>query len=70
MSLQRVVGTIVFVGGVVLIVLGVSASRSFGNQMSNFFSGHLTESTLWYLIGGIAAAIVGLIMLLGRFGRR
>jgi succinate dehydrogenase/fumarate reductase cytochrome b subunit len=70
MSVQRIVGIILLAGGVVLIILGVTASRSFGNQMSNFFTGHLTENTLWYLIGGIVAAVVGLVMLLGRFGRR
>jgi hypothetical protein len=70
MSMQRVVGIIVLAGGIVLIVLGVTASRSFGDQASRFFTGHLTENTLWYLIGGVVAAVAGLVMLLGRFGRR
>jgi Protein of unknown function (DUF3185) len=69
MSMQRVLGIILLAGGVVLIVLGISASRSLGNQLSNVFLGHLTQTTLWYLIGGIAAAVVGLILTLGRFGR-
>ncbi len=70
MSMQRVVGIIVLAGGIVLIVLGVTASRSLGDQASRFFTGHLTENTLWYLIGGVVAAVAGLVMLLGRFGRR
>jgi len=69
MSMQRVLGIILLAGGVVLIVLGITASRSLGNQLSNVFLGHLTRTTLWYLIGGIAAAVVGLILTLGRFGR-
>jgi hypothetical protein len=70
MSVQRIIGAILLAGGIILIILGISASRSFGNQLSNFFGGRPTDTTLWYLIGGVASAIVGLILLLGRFARR
>jgi drug/metabolite transporter (DMT)-like permease len=70
MSIQRIIGIVLLAGGVVCIVLGITASRSFGNHLSNFFTGHPTQATLWYLVGGIAAAIVGLVLLLGRLGRR
>jgi succinate dehydrogenase/fumarate reductase cytochrome b subunit len=66
MSMQRVLGIILLAGGVVLIVLGITASRSLGNQLSNTFLGHFNQATMWYLIGGIAAAVVGLILCLGR----
>jgi succinate dehydrogenase/fumarate reductase cytochrome b subunit len=69
MSMQRVLGIILLAGGVVLIVVGITASRSLGNQLSNTFLGHFNQTTMWYLIGGIAAAVVGLILTLGRFGR-
>ena len=66
MSTQRILGVILLAGGVVLIVLGITASRSLGNQLSNAFLGHFTQATMWYLIGGVAAAVVGLILFLGR----
>ena len=66
MSMRRVLGVVLLAGGVVLIVLGITASRSLGNQLSNAFLGHFNQATMWYLIGGIAAAVVGLILLLGR----
>ena len=69
MSIQRIIGLVLLVGGIILIVLGIAATRSFGNQLSNFFTGHFTRTTLWYLIGGIALAVVGLVLLLKRFGR-
>ena len=50
--------------GVVLIIMGVSASESFGSDVSRFFTGSPTDKTVWLLIGGIAAAIVGLFGLL------
>jgi hypothetical protein len=63
MSLQRVVGFIVLAGGVILIILGITASRSLGNHLTNLFTGHPNDVTLWYLVGGIAAAVVGLVLL-------
>jgi len=69
MSMQRIIGLVLLVGGIILIVIGFTASRSFGDQLSNFFTGHFTKTTLWYLIGGIVSAAVGLVLMLKRFGR-
>jgi uncharacterized membrane protein YidH (DUF202 family) len=69
-SAQRVIGFVILAGGVVLIILGITALKSFGNQMSRFFMGRPTDTTLWYLIGGIVAAVAGVVLLLGRPSRR
>jgi hypothetical protein len=66
MSIQRVVGVILLAGGVVLIILGITASRSLGNHLTNFFTGHPNDVTLWYFIGGIVAAVAGLVLSLRR----
>lgn len=50
--------------GILLIVWGVSASESFSSDVSRFFTGSPTNKAAWLLIGGIAAAIVGLFGLL------
>ena len=64
MSTTRVLGIILLIGGVILIIVGITASHSLGNNLSRFFSGHLTERTMWYIFGGIAAAVVGLVLML------
>ncbi|MFA6293530.1 MAG: DUF3185 family protein [Victivallales bacterium] len=46
--------------GILLIILGISASESFSSDVSRFFTGSPTNKTVWLLIAGIVAAIVGL----------
>jgi succinate dehydrogenase/fumarate reductase cytochrome b subunit len=70
MSIQRILGFVLLICGIVLIIVGVNATRSFGNQVSNFFSGHFTNTTMLYIIGGIVAAVAGLVLVLRRFGTR
>ena len=47
-------------GGIVLIVIGVNATKSFSSDVSRFFTGSPTDKAVWMLIGGIVAACVGL----------
>jgi uncharacterized membrane protein YphA (DoxX/SURF4 family) len=69
MSTTRIFGVIFLVAGAVLIIIGVTASRSLADNLSTFFRGHLTQNTLWYIFGGIASAVVGLLLMTGVFGR-
>jgi hypothetical protein len=46
--------------GVVLLVLGVVESDSISSDFSRLFTGEPTDKTVWLLIGGGVAAIVGL----------
>ena len=52
------------VGGIILIVLGVQASNSFGSDVNRFFTGNPTDKAMWMLIGGAVAAVAGLTMTL------
>lgn len=45
--------------GVVMIVFGVSASESVGSDFSRLFTGNPTDETIWLLVGGIAASLIG-----------
>jgi hypothetical protein len=65
---QRALGIVLLVVGVGLFVVGMNASDSFADRWSNFFTGHYTDATVWYLIGGVVSAIVGLVLVMG--GRR
>ena len=59
MSPQRIAGLALLVLGIILVIVGMNASHSFADQLSNTFTGKFTDSTAWYIYGGIAAAIIG-----------
>ena len=69
MSISRIVGIVLVVVGAVLIVMGVNASDSIADSLSQTFAGRLTQGTLWYFIGGGASVLVGLLLALGVAGR-
>jgi LPXTG-motif cell wall-anchored protein len=68
MNAQRVAGIVLVLVGVILFVVGMNASHSVADRWSNFFTGHFTDATVWYIIGGLAAAVGGSALLV--FGRR
>jgi hypothetical protein len=59
MSTQRIVGIVLLIVGVALLIAGMNASHSAADQVSNTFTGRLTEATAWYIYGGLACAIAG-----------
>lgn len=63
MKLQRIFGIVFLVVGGVLFAIGMNSSHSVADQVSNNFTGRFTQATAWYMVGGIAAAILGLLML-------
>jgi LPXTG-motif cell wall-anchored protein len=46
----------------------MNASASLGSRLSELFTGAPSDRTIWLLIAGVAAAVIGLGMLL--IGRR
>lgn len=60
--MNKSISLALLIGGVVLIVLGISATDSFSSDVSRFFTGSPTDKAVWMLIGGIVAAVVGLTM--------
>jgi hypothetical protein len=66
---QSVVGMALLVVGVVLIIFGMQASASVGSRLSELFSGTPSDRTIWLLLVGVAAAILGVgLLLVGRRG--
>jgi Protein of unknown function (DUF3185) len=63
MTPPRIIGIVLLVCGVVLLVMGLQASNSFADQVSNTFTGHFTHDTTWYILGGIVSGIAGLCLL-------
>ena len=62
MNPQRMGGIVLVVVGVILFVVGMNASDSAADRWSNFFTGHFTDRTTWYIVGGIASAALGLML--------
>jgi len=58
--MNKIVSLALLIGGVVLIIFGIQAMDSFSSDISRFFTGSPTNKAVWLLIGGIAAAAIGL----------
>ena len=56
-------------GGLVLVIIGISATNSFNSDVSRFFTGAPTDKAVWTLIAGSVLAVVGFAMTMsGRKG--
>ena len=58
--MKLAIGVSLLVVGIVLLIMGVSASESFASDVSRFFTGNPTDRAMWLILGGIAAAVAGL----------
>ena len=62
MNTQRILGIVLLVMGVILLIVGLNASHSAADQISNTFTGRFTGATAWYIFGGAAAALFGFLL--------
>jgi len=60
--MNKALGLALVVAGIVLIIFGINASDSLGSDITRFFTGTPTDKSMWLLIGGIAAAVTGLVL--------
>lgn len=68
MQMSQIFGVILLVAAAALLYFGYAASQGVGEQIHETFTGRFTDSTTWYFVFGIAAAIGGVILLI--FGTR
>jgi hypothetical protein len=61
--LNKAFSLALLVGGIVLMIIGINAMNSFSSDVSKFFTGSPTDKAVWMLIGGLAAAVIGLTTL-------
>jgi hypothetical protein len=64
MNSKGIIGGVLLAVGIVLLVIGLISSDSIADQVSEAFTGRFTETTTWYIVGGIAAAVGGGLMLM------
>ncbi|MFA5851894.1 MAG: DUF3185 family protein [Spirochaetales bacterium] len=67
MSSQRILGFALLIVGVFLFAIGLNASNSVADQVTNTFLGRFSDSTMWYLIGGFAVGAFGFLLILFGF---
>lgn len=60
--MNKGIGIALLVVGITLIIYGISASDSVSSDVSRTFTGAPTNKTLWLLLGGSSAAIIGAVM--------
>lgn len=57
--MNRGISAALLVVGGILIVWGVNASDAFSSDVSRAFTGSPTDKAMWLLLGGAAAAVIG-----------
>ncbi len=57
--MNKPISLALLIGGIILIIYGISANDSAASGFSRFFTGNPTDKTMWLLIGGGIAAAVG-----------
>ena len=62
--MHKAVALALLAGGILLLIFGVSAARSFSSDIARFFTGSPTDKAIWMLIGGVVLSIVGVVGLL------
>jgi hypothetical protein len=56
-----IISLTLLIGGIALMIYGITATHSFGSEVSRFFTGSPTDKAIWMLIGGTVAAVIGLV---------
>ncbi|MBL9169481.1 MAG: DUF3185 family protein [Verrucomicrobiales bacterium] len=64
--MNKNLGLVLIICGIVVTILGVSASESFSSELSRFFTGSPTEKSIWLLLLGVALTSVGAVLRLGK----
>ncbi|QOC22625.1 DUF3185 family protein [Wenzhouxiangella sp. AB-CW3] len=64
MSTKRIVGIGLLIVGLGLLFFGFQATDTLTEEVHETLTGRFTDETTWYLIGGAAAAVVGLLLTL------
>lgn len=68
MQINLLVGIILLAVGAILLYFGYTASQGIGEQVHETFTGRFTDSTTWYFVIGLIAAVAGVAMM--AFGSR
>lgn len=68
MTNNRILAMVLLAVGLILLFFAYQSSQSIGDQVSEAVTGRFTDSTIWFLVLGAAAAVAGVGLLL--FGKK
>jgi hypothetical protein len=60
---RRILPAVVFIGGAILLVLGVRETDSFGSQFKEFFTGSISDRAVWMTLGGVGCIVLAGMMM-------
>ena len=62
--MNKAISLAILAGGVLLLIFGINAYNSSSSDISRFFTGSATDKSVWMLVGGAVATVLGLVGLL------
>lgn len=62
MPLSRIIGIVLLVVGAALLVFGLQAIDTIGEELHETVTGRYTDTTMWYIIGGGGLGLLGLLL--------
>lgn len=57
--MNKIISLALLIGGIILLIYGLSAADSVGSAFSRLFTGAPTDRTVWLLVGGGTATLLG-----------
>lgn len=60
--MNKAIGLALLVAGILLLIFGIQASQSFTSNVSQALTGAPTNRSIWMIVGGLVAAIVGIVL--------
>jgi uncharacterized membrane protein YidH (DUF202 family) len=62
--MNKSISLAILAGGILLLIIGLNAYNSSSSDISRFFTGSATDKSIWMLVGGAVATVLGLVGLL------
>jgi hypothetical protein len=59
--MNLLISLVFLTAGVILLIYGFMANDAIASHVSRTFTGHPTDRTTWFLIGGALCAVVGVV---------
>ena len=66
--MNTAIGIALMAAGLLLLIFGFNESQSLSSDVTRVFTGSPTDRSMWMLIGGAVAAVLGIAMIF--MGRR